>query len=111
MLLKHGTQCLTLESRSVLTVSCRYNYKVKSTAGWAIDMIWCDFIGGILSLLQLVIDSALEADWSGTTGNPAKLFLAVFSLCFDTVFFVQHYILYKGKALPKEDEERALLGE
>ncbi|KAH0292957.1 lysosomal cystine transporter [Aureobasidium namibiae CBS 147.97] len=88
-----------------------YNYKIKSTAGWAIDMIWCDFIGGILSLLQLVIDSALEADWSGITGNPAKLFLAVFSLCFDTVFFVQHYVLYKGKALPKEDEEQALLAE
>ncbi|KAI4756494.1 L-cystine transporter-like protein [Aureobasidium sp. EXF-3400] len=87
-----------------------YNYKVKSTAGWAIDMIWFDFVGGIMSLLQLVIDSALEADWSGITGNPAKLFLAVFSLCFDTVFFVQHYILYKGKALPKEDEEQALLG-
>ncbi|KAI4791595.1 L-cystine transporter-like protein [Aureobasidium sp. EXF-8845] len=97
------------EASSVLTLCCRYNYKIKSTAGWAIDMIWYDFVGGIMSLLQLVIDSALEADWSGITGNPAKLFLAVFSLCFDTVFFVQHYILYKGKALPKEDEEQALL--
>jgi cystinosin len=97
------------DASSVLTLYCRYNYKIKSTAGWAIDMIWYDFAGGIMSLLQLVIDSALEADWSGITGNPAKLFLAVFSLCFDTVFFVQHYILYKGKALPKEDEEQALL--
>ncbi|KAI4725868.1 L-cystine transporter-like protein [Aureobasidium sp. EXF-10728] len=87
-----------------------YNYKIKSTAGWAIDMIWLDFAGGIMSLLQLVIDSALEADWSGITGNPAKLFLAIFSLGFDTIFFTQHYILYKGKALPKEDEEEALLG-
>ncbi|KAI5194868.1 hypothetical protein AUEXF2481DRAFT_69653 [Aureobasidium subglaciale EXF-2481] len=91
-----------------------YNYKIKSTAGWAIDMIWLDFIGGIMSLLQLIIDSALQADWSGITGNPAKLFLAVFSLGFDMVFFAQHYILYKGAELPAEDEEedatRPLLG-
>ncbi|KAI5263374.1 L-cystine transporter-like protein [Aureobasidium subglaciale] len=91
-----------------------YNYKIKSTAGWAIDMIWLDFIGGIMSLFQLIIDSALQADWSGITGNPAKLFLAVFSLGFDTIFFVQHYILYKGNELPVEDEEedatRPLLG-
>ncbi|KAH0402496.1 L-cystine transporter-like protein, partial [Aureobasidium melanogenum] len=82
-----------------------YNYKIKSTAGWAIDMIWLDFIGGIMSLLQLIIDSAMQADWSGITGNPAKLFLAVFSLCFDMVFFVQHYVLYRGKALPADDED------
>ncbi|KAG9762578.1 hypothetical protein KCU73_g1849, partial [Aureobasidium melanogenum] len=82
-----------------------YNYKIKSTAGWAIDMIWLDFIGGIMSLLQLIIDSAMQADWSGITGNPAKLFLAVFSLCFDMVFFVQHYVLYRGKALPVDDED------
>ncbi|KAI5195200.1 L-cystine transporter-like protein [Aureobasidium subglaciale] len=91
-----------------------YNYKIKSTAGWAIDMIWLDFVGGIMSLLQLIIDSALQADWSGITGNPAKLFLAVFSLGFDMIFFVQHYILYKGNELPEEDEEgdvtRPLLG-
>ncbi|CAD0057073.1 unnamed protein product [Aureobasidium pullulans] len=91
-----------------------YNYKIKSTAGWAIDMIWLDFIGGVMSLLQLIIDSALQADWSGITGNPAKLFLAMFSLCFDMIFFVQHYVLYKGNELPSEDEEedatRPLLG-
>lgn len=91
---------------SDLTSTYRYNYKIKSTAGWAIDMVWFDFIGGIMSLLQLVIDSALQADWSGITGNPAKLFLAVFSLCFDVIFFVQHYFLYRGKELPADDEDK-----
>ncbi|THX11809.1 L-cystine transporter-like protein [Aureobasidium pullulans] len=99
---------------SKYTPQAWYNYKIKSTAGWAIDMIWLDFIGGVMSLLQLIIDSALQADWSGITGNPAKLFLAMFSLCFDMIFFVQHYVLYKGNELPSEDEEedatRPLLG-
>lgn len=45
------------------------NYQRKSTEGWSIWQILLDFIGGILSLLQLVIDSALQADWSGLTGT------------------------------------------
>ncbi|KAK3056486.1 hypothetical protein LTR53_020470, partial [Teratosphaeriaceae sp. CCFEE 6253] len=53
-----------------------------------------DFSGGILSLLQLVIDSALQADWSGLTGNPVKLGLANISLIFDVIFIAQHYVLY-----------------
>ena len=53
-----------------------------------------DFSGGLLSLLQLVIDSALQADWSGLTGNPIKLGLANISLLFDVVFILQHFVLY-----------------
>ena len=45
------------------------NYKRKSTVGWSIWQILLDFTGGILSLLQLVIDSALQADWSGLYGE------------------------------------------
>lgn len=44
-----------------------------------------DVVGGCLSLVQLVIDSSLQNDWSGLTGNPAKLGLANISLFFDTV--------------------------
>jgi cystinosin len=44
------------------------NYQRKSTVGWSIWQILLDFIGGILSLLQLIIDSALQADWSGLYG-------------------------------------------
>jgi len=42
----------------------------------------------------LVIDSALQADWSGLTGNPVKFGLANISLAFDIMFIVQHYALY-----------------
>jgi cystinosin len=44
------------------------NYKRKSTEGWSINQILLDFTGGILSMVQLLIDSALQADWSGLTG-------------------------------------------
>lgn len=44
------------------------NYKRKSTEGWSINQILLDFTGGVLSLAQLLVDSALQADWSGLTG-------------------------------------------
>ena len=79
---------------------CKYvpqawlNFQRKSTEGWSIAQVLFDFTGGMLSLLQLVIDSGLQHSWSGITGNPAKLGLANISLCFDVVFILQHYVLY-----------------
>lgn len=70
------------------------NFRRKSTVGWSIVQQLLDFSGGVLSLLQLVIDSALQADWSGMTGNPVKLGLANISLIFDIMFITQHYVLY-----------------
>lgn len=35
-----------------------------------------------------------DDQWSGVTGNPAKLGLAIVSLCFDVIFITQHYLLY-----------------
>lgn len=67
-------------------------------------MIWLDFIGGILSLLQLVIDSALQADWTGISGNPVKFGLSIVSLFFDVIFMLQHYVFYKGKELPSDEQ-------
>ena len=49
------------------------NYRNQSTDGWCIEQILLDVIGGVLSLVQLVIDSSLQNDWSGITGNPMKL--------------------------------------
>ena len=72
------------------------NYQRKSTAGWSINQILLDVIGGVLSIAQLVIDSSLQSDWSGITGNPVKLGLGNVSIIFDIIFMVQHYILYKG---------------
>lgn len=75
-----------------------HNYKRKSTEGWAIGGMVLDVIGGVASLVQLVIDSGLQSDWSGLTGNPVKLGLANISLAFDIIFLVQHYILYRVPA-------------
>ena len=89
------------------------NYRNRSTKGWSIAQILLDFAGGILSLAQLGIDSYLQHDWSGITGNPVKLALGNASIFFDILFMVQHYCLYtgkQGKAL-YEDEEDPLLGE
>lgn len=76
------------------------NYQRKSTLGWATGGIVLDVIGGVLSLVQLVIDAASQADWSGLTGNPVKLGLANISLFFDAIFLTQRFVLY-GPVEPK----------
>lgn len=78
------------------------NYRRKSTVGWSIVQQLLDMSGGLLSLLQLIIDSSLQADWSGLTGNPVKLGLANISLAFDVIFILQHYVLY-GPVEESED--------
>ncbi|KAM0799245.1 cystinosin [Usnea florida] len=88
------------------------NYQRKSTAGWSIYQILLDVIGGVLSIAQLVIDSSLQSDWSGITGNPVKLGLGNVSIFFDIIFIVQHYILYKGNKVEEDGmdwERRALV--
>ncbi|ORY02455.1 L-cystine transporter-like protein [Clohesyomyces aquaticus] len=80
------------------------NYKRKSTVGWAISTILLDFSGGVLSLGQLLIDSSLQGDWSGLTGNPVKLGLSNISLAFDIIFMCQHYVLYTSSEDTDEEE-------
>ena len=70
------------------------NYRRKSTAGWSIWNILLDFMGGLLSDLQLVGDCWAVNDFSGITGNLAKFGLGFVSMFFDVVFMSQHYILY-----------------
>ncbi|KAF2486458.1 cystinosin [Neohortaea acidophila] len=71
------------------------NVRRKSTIGFSIWQVLLDFSGGILSLLQLVIDSALQSTgWRGVTDNPLKFGLANISMLFDVIFMVQHYILF-----------------
>ena len=74
-----------------------HNYRTESTTGWSIVQVQLDLLGGILSIAQMIIDSARQADWSGVTGNPVKFGLGNVSIFFDIVFFVQHYILYKDR--------------
>ena len=78
------------------------NYKLKSTVGWSIWQVLLDFTGGILSLLELVIDASMQNDWSGITGNPAKFGLSNISIIFDVIFIVQHYVLYPDGGAKEE---------
>lgn len=57
-------------------------------------------------MLQLLIDSSLQADWSGLTGNPVKFGLANISLLFDIIFITQHYVLYGPVEEKGEREHR-----
>lgn len=87
------------------------NYRNSSTHGWSIAQILLDFAGGILSIAQLGIDSYLQHDWSGVTGNLVKLSLGNVSVFFDAIFIVQHYCLYqgrKGKAFADGEEDPLL---
>lgn len=77
------------------------NYKRKSTTGWSIIPILLDLTGGVLSLVQLVLDSSLQSDWSGITGNPVKLLLGNITIVSDLVFVVQHYVLYRDASSAK----------
>lgn len=72
------------------------NYRNRSTQGWSIAQILFDFVGGILSIAQLCIDSYLQGDWSGVSGNVVKLALGNVSVFFDVIFITQHYVLYRG---------------
>jgi cystinosin len=82
------------------------NFKRQSTIGWSITQQLLDFSGGTLSMLQLLIDSSLQADWSGLTGNPVKFGLANISLLFDIIFITQHYVLYGAVEEKGEREHR-----
>jgi len=81
------------------------NYKRKSTVGWSIYPILLDFSGGWLSLAQLVIDSALQNDWTGLTGNPVKFGLGNITIVFDVIFFLQHYVFYRDSKTQRVDDE------
>ncbi|EDU50204.1 cystinosin [Pyrenophora tritici-repentis] len=101
----------TLGYVKLLTVLVKYipqawvNYKHKSTAGWSIYPMLLDFAGGWLSLAQLCIDSALENDWGGVTGNPVKFGLGNITIVFDIIFMIQHYVLYRHVEKNKEEDE------
>ncbi|KAL4782836.1 PQ loop repeat-domain-containing protein [Aspergillus varians] len=89
------------------------NYRRQSTAGFSIIAILLDFTGGLLSIIQLLIDTSLQADWSGARGNATKLLLGNITVFFDVVFMVQHCCLYSRKSggtMLQPSERDPLLG-
>jgi cystinosin len=80
------------------------NMKRKSTVGWSIWNILLDFTGGILSVLQLVLDCAsmgIGLESQATLPNSCWAMCPYF---FDVIFMLQHYVLYH-----ESSRNRALL--
>ena len=72
------------------------NFRNKSTKGWSIGNILLDLMGGLFSLLQMVLVAYNSADWTSLTGDPTKLWLAAVSMAFDGFFMIQHFLLYRN---------------
>lgn len=83
------------------------NFRRKSTVGWSIENILLDFTGGTLSMLQMLLNAYNYDDWASIFGDPTKFGLGLFSVLFDIVFIVQHYVLYKNRSDPKTLEEES----
>ena len=78
------------------------NYSRKSTVGWNVWSVVLDFFGGLLSLLQLVLDCWNKNDFSGITGDIPKFFLSLLSMSFDVssiihLFHCPHLVLVTSK--------------
>ncbi|XP_067617376.1 cystinosin homolog [Eurosta solidaginis] len=71
------------------------NYRRKSTSGWSIGNILLDFTGGTLSMLQMILNAHNYDDWISIFGDPTKFGLGLFSVLFDVLFILQHYVFYR----------------
>lgn len=80
------------------------NYTRKSTEGWSIGSVWLDLIGGIFSILQMLINGYNFNDWDSIVGDPTKFGLGLFSIVFDVIFIIQHYVLYRYNKSEVDDE-------
>lgn len=81
------------------------NYKRKSTVGWSIGNIFLDFVGGFLSMLQMILNAYNYNDWVSIFGDVTKFGLGLFSLVFDIFFMLQHYVFYRKADEKKENVE------
>jgi hypothetical protein len=60
-------------------------------------------------MTQLFLDAFLANDFSGITGNFAKLALSLLAMGFDLIFMFQHYILYPTREIASESETQPIL--
>ncbi|XP_026179270.1 cystinosin isoform X1 [Mastacembelus armatus] len=73
------------------------NYRRQSTEGWSIGNVLLDLTGGILSILQMILQSYNNDEWKLIFGDPTKFGLGLFSVVFDIIFMTQHYCLYRSQ--------------
>lgn len=87
----------TIDGHLVKSIQVYLNYKRQSTIGWSIENIFLDFTGGVLSLLQQILDTVARGQpFFGTDSfNIVKFLLSIMSIIFDIIFLFQHYVLYK----------------
>ena len=101
--------CSTLKLAITLTKylpQIKLNADRKSTDGFSIENILLDLTGGILSLLQLILDAvAIQGSWSGVTGDWGKLGLSLLSIAFDAILIWQHYVAYPSTHNDEADSE------
>ena len=88
-------------------MQANYFYKRKSTVGFAMSAVYMDLGGSLLSLAQLVIDSKVQDDWTGVTGNRAKLALGQVSTLFSLTYLTQHHVVYRDARKKAKEEELA----
>lgn len=85
------------------------NFKRRSTSGFSIGVVILDINGGLFSIAQMVADSYNFDDWSSFSGNPTKFIVGVFTLVFDVIIIIQHYMCYRNsqpwEQIPSEDDE------
>lgn len=87
------------------------NWKRQSTVGWSITNILLDFTGGSFSFAQQGLDSYLAGSFGPIFGNIVKFLLAAFSIIFDILFMIQHYVLYRNNRHSDPDDADANNGE
>jgi cystinosin len=77
------------------------NYKRKSTVGWSLENVMLDFMGGMFSFLQIIINTSFQGKplFNDTSDgfNIVKFMLSIITMIYDIIFMVQHYVLYRDK--------------
>ncbi|KAE8293869.1 Cystinosin [Larimichthys crocea] len=94
-LIKYVPQTITVLVARLAVFQAYMNYRRKSTEGWSIGNVLLDFTGGVLSILQMILQSYNNDEWGLIFGDPTKFGLGLFSVVFDILFITQHYCLYQ----------------
>ncbi|KAF4385821.1 hypothetical protein F8388_010377 [Cannabis sativa] len=97
----HNSSCMTVIK---YTPQVFMNFKRKSTEGFSIGYVLCDFSGGVANFAQMIVQSLDQNSWVNFTGNIGKILLSLISMFFDLVFICQRFLIYStGKVkLPSE---------